>query len=143
MISYNGFFSMLMVRLVWTMDGLRINNGAPHTLWTFNSIEDLRKYKRGCDQENGGYSTVHLDLEESPEVNAPIERQATGKFWGEMRLDVKPSSRLSRGGFAMFRNKVCMYSPAFHLYFLLKQTCCRTDPLYLERSQTLESTMNI
>jgi NADH dehydrogenase [ubiquinone] 1 alpha subcomplex assembly factor 1 len=90
------------------MDGLRIRSGAPQTLWSFNTKEDLKHYKIGCDQENGGNSTVHLDLEESPSINAPIERNVTGKFWGEMRLDVKPSSRLNRGGFAMFRNKVRM-----------------------------------
>ena len=55
----------------------------------------------------GGYSTVHLDLDENPEHGAKLGKPATGVFWGEMRLDVKPGmERRIRGGYAGFRNLV-------------------------------------
>ena len=50
---------------------------------------------------------MHLDLDENPEHNATIGKKATGLFWGEMRLDVKPGyANKIRGGYAGFRNMV-------------------------------------
>jgi NADH dehydrogenase [ubiquinone] 1 alpha subcomplex assembly factor 1 len=61
----------------------------------------------GCDGDIGGTSTVHLDLDENPEHNATLGKTATGLFWGEMRLDVKPGyANKIRGGYAGFRNMV-------------------------------------
>ncbi|GLB40500.1 putative complex I intermediate-associated protein 30 (CIA30) [Lyophyllum shimeji] len=88
------------------MQGADEISRAPRTLFTFNSPEDLQQFATGCDRDIGGTSTVHLDLEESPEINAPIGRRATGKFWGEMRLGVKSGLEGKlRGGYAGFRNK--------------------------------------
>ena len=80
---------------------------APRTLFTFNSKEDIKQYATGCDGDIGGYSTVHLDLDENPEHGAKLGKPATGVFWGEMRLDVKPGmERKILGGYAGFRNLV-------------------------------------
>lgn len=89
------------------MSGADMPSRAPRTLFTFNSKEDIKQYATGCDGDIGGYSTVHLDLDENPEHHAQTGKPATGVFWGEMKLDVKPGmERRIRGGYAGFRNLV-------------------------------------
>jgi len=79
---------------------------APKVLFTFNSRDDIQLYATGCDGDIGGRSTVHIDLDENPEHNAHIGKAATGVFWGEMRLDVKPGMEGKiLPGWAGFRNK--------------------------------------
>ncbi|KAF9000623.1 complex I intermediate-associated protein CIA30 [Cyathus striatus] len=91
---------------VLLMKGADAPARAPRTLFTFNSKEDIKQFATGCDADMGGNSTVHLDLVETPETNKSIGKPATGVFWGEMRLDVKPSVHGKiRGGYAGFRNK--------------------------------------
>ncbi|KAF6757213.1 complex I intermediate-associated protein 30-domain-containing protein [Ephemerocybe angulata] len=88
------------------MRGADAPSRAPRTLWTFNSKEDISQYTTGSDMDIGGNSTVNLDLDENPKHNAKIGRKATGVFWGEMRLDVRPGfEHKMRGGYAGFRNK--------------------------------------
>ncbi|RDB26387.1 Complex I intermediate-associated protein 30, mitochondrial [Hypsizygus marmoreus] len=88
------------------MQGADEVSRAPRTLFTLNSPADVNMFATGCDADIGGTSTVHLDLEESPEINASIGRPATAKFWGEMRLGVKAGLEGKlRGGYAGFRNK--------------------------------------
>ncbi|KAG5653392.1 hypothetical protein H0H81_000779 [Sphagnurus paluster] len=89
------------------MQGADAISRAPRTLFRFNSPEDVKQFATGCDGDIGGTSTVNLDLEESPDVNASIGRRATAKFWGEMRLGVKSGLEGKlRGGYAGFRNKI-------------------------------------
>ncbi|KDR78897.1 hypothetical protein GALMADRAFT_64085 [Galerina marginata CBS 339.88] len=84
---------------------------APRVLYSFNSPENIQQFATGCDADIGGLSSVHLDLETRPEINQPIEKSATGIFWGEMRLQVKSGMENKiRGGYAGFRNK---NKPAF------------------------------
>ncbi|KAJ4480058.1 complex I intermediate-associated protein 30-domain-containing protein [Lentinula aciculospora] len=88
------------------MTGADPPSRAPHTLYTFNSKDDLRMYTTGCDGDIGGNSTVNLDVDESSAHNAQIKKPATAKFWGDMRLDVRPQYQgRVRGGYAAFRNK--------------------------------------
>lgn len=69
----------------------------PKTLATFRSKQDLSHYITGCDADIGGNSSCKLDL--GPD--------GKGRFWGEMRLDVRPGmEKKIRGGYAGFRNKV-------------------------------------
>lgn len=70
---------------------------APKTLWTFHSQEELGQYVLGCDADIGGTSTCNLTMGEDGKA----------RFWGDMRLAVKPGlERKIRGGYAGFRNKV-------------------------------------
>ncbi|TFK40234.1 complex I intermediate-associated protein CIA30 [Crucibulum laeve] len=94
------------IQNVVLMKGADAPNRAPRTLFTFNSQEDINLFATGCDGDIGGKSTVYLDLDENPEHNAGIGKQATSVFWGEMRLGVKPAYEGKiRGGYAGFRNK--------------------------------------
>ncbi|KAH6909053.1 complex I intermediate-associated protein CIA30 [Coprinopsis sp. MPI-PUGE-AT-0042] len=78
----------------------------PQTLYTFHNQEDIIQFSTGCDGDIGGRSTVNLALDSRPEVNESIGVKTTGRFWGEMRLDVKPEYQGKiRGGYAGFRNK--------------------------------------
>lgn len=84
---------------------------APKVLFTFNSTDDIQLYATGCDGDTGGRSTVHIDLDVNPDHNAIIGKAATGVFWGDMRLDVKPGMEGKiLPGWAGFRNKVRMVS---------------------------------
>lgn len=88
------------------MQGAEEPSRIPRTLFTFNSKVDVQLFATGCDSDIGGTSTVNFDLEESPEINAGIGRQATAKFWGDMRLGVRAGLEGKvRGGYAGFRNK--------------------------------------
>jgi len=78
----------------------------PRTLFSFNTQEDVNLIATGCDGDIGGLSTVNFGLETRPEVNSGIGKEATGVFWGDMRLRVKPGMEGKiRGGYAGFRNK--------------------------------------
>lgn len=89
------------------MQGAEAPPRHPRTLFTFNSKADIQQIAVGCDADIGGTSTVNFDLDESPENNASIDRQATAKFWGHMRLGVRHGLEGKlRGGYAGFRNKV-------------------------------------
>ena len=89
------------------MQGAEAPSRAPLTLYTLNSREDLSHYATGCDADIGGTSSVHLDLDEDPAHNTSIGKQATAKFWGDMRLGVKAGLEGKlRGGYAGFRNRV-------------------------------------
>ena len=95
------------------MQGAEEPSRLPRTIFKFNSPEDIRQFATGCDADIGGTSTVHLNLDESPKNNASIGREATGVFWGDMRLGVNAGlERKIRGGYAGFRNKVshCIFS---------------------------------
>ena len=88
------------------MRGAEGPSTAPKTLFTFNTQQDIDQIATGCDADIGGNSSVNIDLDTS-EHNASIGREATGRFWGTMRLDVKPGYEGKiRGGYAGFRNKV-------------------------------------
>jgi hypothetical protein len=85
---------------VLTMSGVDEPSRAPKMLYTFNSQSSLQDYANGCDADTGGTSTVHLTLDES----GP---KPTAKFWGKMRLAVRPEFQgRVQGGFAGFRSKV-------------------------------------
>ncbi|KAE9408358.1 CIA30-domain-containing protein [Gymnopus androsaceus JB14] len=88
------------------MRGADVPDSSPKTLYSFNSRDDLRMYATGCDADIGGNSTVNLDLDETSAHNAQISKPATARFWGNMRVDVKPQYQgRVRGGYAAFRNK--------------------------------------
>ena len=92
------------------MQGAEEPSRIPRTLFTFNSNADIHQFATGCDSDIGGTSTVNFDLDESPGINASIGRQATAKFWGDMRLGVRTGLEGKlRGGYAGFRNKVCKF----------------------------------
>jgi len=82
------------------MSGVDEPSRAPKMLCAFNSQSSLQSFAKGCDADIGGTSTVHLTIDES----GP---QPTTKFWGEMRLAVRPEFQgRVQGGFAGFRSKV-------------------------------------
>ncbi|OAX43115.1 complex I intermediate-associated protein CIA30 [Rhizopogon vinicolor AM-OR11-026] len=88
------------------MEGADAPSRAPLTLFRMNSQQDIDQFATGCDADIGGTSTVHLELDTSPERNKGGESPATGRFWGDMRLQVKPELQgRIRGGYAGFRSK--------------------------------------
>jgi NADH dehydrogenase [ubiquinone] 1 alpha subcomplex assembly factor 1 len=92
---------------VLRMSGTDEPDRGPKTLFTFNRREDVENCALGSDADIGGYSTVHLDLDETKETNESIGKPATAKFWGHMKLDVKPQLQGKvRAGYAGFRNRV-------------------------------------
>lgn len=87
------------------MEGADEPSRLPRTLFTMNSTQDMQGFLAGCDADNGGTSTMNLELDHSTEIH-PIVRKPTARFFGQMRLQVKPGSKLSRGGYAAFKSKV-------------------------------------
>jgi len=88
------------------MEGANEPSRASKNLFSFNSTEDISQFATGCDADLGGLSTVNLDLETNKSINDPIEKPATARFWGEMKLAVRPQVQGKvRGGYAGFRNK--------------------------------------
>ena len=66
-------------------------------MFTFRSPEDVAQFVHGSDADIGGTSTSHFEL--GPD--------GKGRFWGDMRLAVKPGmERKIRGGYAGFRTRV-------------------------------------
>jgi len=84
------------------MSGADEPSRAPRTLFAFKTPEDIQTFATGCDADVGGNSSVHLDLVQPGKDQAPYAR-----FWGDMRLDVKPQVQgRVRGGYAAMRNRV-------------------------------------
>ncbi|KAF9046858.1 complex I intermediate-associated protein CIA30 [Hymenopellis radicata] len=82
------------------MTGSEAPSRAARTIFSFNDLDSIREFKTGCDADIGGTSTVHFDLDETP------ERPATGRFWGEMSLRVQPGKEGKvRGGYAAIQNR--------------------------------------
>jgi NADH dehydrogenase [ubiquinone] 1 alpha subcomplex assembly factor 1 len=97
------------------MSGVDEPSRAPKTLCTFNSRASLQHYAKGCDADIGGTSTVNFTLDES-------EPTPTAKFWGEMRLGVRPELKgRVFGGYAGFRTSV---SHATRRVFASQSSCC-------------------
>jgi len=83
----------------------------PITMFAFNTLDDINQFGKGSDADIGGLSTANLTLEEQPEINQPIGKEATGVFWGDMRLKVKPGMEgRIRGGYAGIKSKVWFFS---------------------------------
>ncbi|KAH8100134.1 hypothetical protein BXZ70DRAFT_940534 [Cristinia sonorae] len=96
------------------MQGADEPSRAPHTVFTLNSQEDVDGFATGCDADIGGTSSVNLTLNEQPTnqetlaslVGPSYVSRPTAKFWGDMRLAVRPDLRDEvRGGYAGFRSK--------------------------------------
>ncbi|KAG0705726.1 complex I intermediate-associated protein CIA30 [Suillus ampliporus] len=88
------------------MEGADEPSRAPLTLFRMNSKQDIEQFATGCDADIGGTSTVHLELDESPGRNKGSGSKATGRFWGDMRLDVRSELQgRIRGGYAGFRSQ--------------------------------------
>ncbi|KIJ62751.1 hypothetical protein HYDPIDRAFT_156772 [Hydnomerulius pinastri MD-312] len=88
------------------MEGANAPNRAPITLFNLNTQEDIKQFATGCDADIGGTSTLNLGLDASPERNKDSGSAANARFWGEMRLAVKPELQgRIRGGYAGFRSK--------------------------------------
>ncbi|CDO76991.1 hypothetical protein BN946_scf184298.g18 [Trametes cinnabarina] len=100
------------------MEGADEPSRVPKVLFTFNSREDISQFATGCDADVGGTSTVNFELDESTakpsdagetKASSPhdiVVNRPTGKFWGEMRLAVRPGLEGKiRGGYAGFRSK--------------------------------------
>ena len=99
--------SHALTHAVLRMEGAKEPSRAPITLSSFHTREDLSQFATGCDADIGGTSTLHLELDECPSRSGSI---ATARFWGEMRLDVRPELKGKiRGGYAGFRSKVGLF----------------------------------
>ncbi|KAI0663754.1 complex I intermediate-associated protein CIA30 [Cubamyces menziesii] len=104
------------------MEGAEEPSRAPKLLFTFNNHEDIQQFATGSDADVGGFSTVHFELDETTaqaqtnpheKPSSPLDitvNRPTGKFWGEMKLNVRPGleGRI-RAGYAGFRSKVCWH----------------------------------
>ncbi|KAF5327181.1 hypothetical protein D9619_004393 [Psilocybe cf. subviscida] len=78
----------------------------PRTMFSFNTPDDIKTFATGCDADIGGLSTTNFDLDTRPEINRPLGKEATGRFYGRMSLGVKPGMEGKiRSGYAGFRNK--------------------------------------
>ena len=89
------------------MRGVQGPTRSPRTMFSLNTSEHINQFATGCDSDNGGLSSVHFDLDTRPEVIDTIGRTGAARFWGDMRLKVKPGLEGKvRGGWAGFRNKV-------------------------------------
>lgn len=102
------------------MEGAKEPSRAPITLLSFHTREDLSQFATGCDADIGGTSTLNFELDECPARNKGSGSPASARFWGEMRLDVRPELKGKiRGGYAGFRSKVSSfprcYGSQFHV----------------------------
>ena len=97
------------------MEGANPPSRAPLTLLKLHTQEDVQEIATGCDADIGGTSTLHFALDASPERNSGSGSQATARFWGDMRLAVRPELQgRIRGGYAGFRTKVRIGSLSGH-----------------------------
>lgn len=95
------------------MKGVQGPVRAPRTIFSFNTLDDVSGFATGCDGDSGGLSTVHFDYDTRPEVNGPLGKPGSAKFWGNMSLRVKPGMEGKvRGGWAGFRNRVGFRIPS-------------------------------
>ena len=67
---------------------------APKQLFSFKSPADVAQYVVGSDADIGGYSNARLDFD---------ERTRAGRFFGELRTEVKPSMQVGRHDFVHLR----------------------------------------
>ena len=97
---------------VLRMEGTNPPSRAPVTLLKLHTQEDVKEIATGCDADIGGTSTLHFALDTSAERNKGSGSPATARFWGEMKLAVRPEFQgRIRGGYAGFRTKVRMDPP--------------------------------
>ncbi|KAF8553979.1 complex I intermediate-associated protein CIA30 [Imleria badia] len=88
------------------MEGASPPSRAPLTLLKLQTQKDVKEIATGCDADIGGTSTLNFALDASPERNAGSGSPATARFWGEMKLAVRPEYQgRIRGGYAGFRTK--------------------------------------
>ncbi|EMD33544.1 hypothetical protein CERSUDRAFT_118111 [Gelatoporia subvermispora B] len=117
---------------MWHMAGTNEPSRAPRTLFRFISRDDLHNFAIGCDADIGGTSTARFDLDETSVLpgadGAPDVVRPTGKFWGNMSLEVRRGfeGRI-RAGYAGFRNKprtslfgTILDDVTFHRYLALR-----------------------
>jgi len=72
----------------------------PKTLWSFDGENSLHNYALGCDSDIGGTSTTNFTMGEDGKP----------RFWGDMRLAVKPELQgRIRGGYAGVRSRVSVF----------------------------------
>lgn len=89
------------------------------TLFTFRSPADMAQYLVGSDSDIGGYSTAKLDL----------DSEGRGKFWGELRTDVKPAMLgKMKSGYVGFRNKVSVYRGSQFLWCMTFKSIAVSPP---------------
>ncbi|KAJ6631038.1 complex I intermediate-associated protein CIA30 [Mycena sp. CBHHK59/15] len=134
------------------MEGAELPNRRPRTLFSFNTPTDVSEAVVGCDADIGGLSTVNFDLDttsESESVGRP-----TAKFWGHMRLDVRPElvGRIN-SGYAGFKTRArstlwgrMVENVDFHDYLALRVRAAG-DPVlhksYFVNVQTLDTMSQI
>ena len=106
------------------MQGAEQRSRAPLTLFTLDTPAAIEEYAYGCDADVGGTSSVHFDFDDDPARAPPgpddidtgtgtgtgtAKRHGAARFHGVMRLAVRPGyEQRIRGGYAGFRNKVCV-----------------------------------
>lgn len=89
------------------MEGANPPSREPISLLKLHTQEDVKEIATGCDADIGGTSTLNFALDESPGRNQGSGSLATARFWGEIRLAVRPEFQgRIRGGYAGFRTKV-------------------------------------
>lgn len=92
---------------VLRMEGVNPPSRAPITLLKLHIQEDIQEIATGCDADIGGTSTLNFALDTSPERNMGSGSPSTARFWGDMRLAVRPEFQgRIRGGYAGFRTRV-------------------------------------
>ncbi|KAI0261525.1 complex I intermediate-associated protein CIA30 [Gloeopeniophorella convolvens] len=90
---------------VLQMQGAEPPARAPLPLFALNTPEAIAEYALGCDADVGGTSSAHLAFDGDP-ARAPPGKAGAARFFGEMRLAVRPGfEERVRGGYAGFRNK--------------------------------------
>lgn len=113
------------------MKGSAPPDRSPLTLLTFNSQEDIDGFSLGSDVDVGGYSTIHLDFVPG-DAKDPTEK-GKGRYWGDMRLDLRPELRgRMRSGYSGIRNKVfdlCTILLSYFLIYHFRKNICPT-PLF-------------
>jgi NADH dehydrogenase [ubiquinone] 1 alpha subcomplex assembly factor 1 len=115
---------VLEPKKVLQMQGAEPPSRAPLTLFTLTTPKVIKEYAYGCDADVGGTSSVHFDFDHDPAHLPPNPTGGTGtgpgeddvvgsaRFHGVMNLAVRPGyEEQIRGGYAGFRNKVCVFPP--------------------------------
>ena len=74
---------------VMRMEGVNEPDRGPLTLLNFHSREDMQNLALGCDSDIGGTSKAHLDF--VPDEPSNPNSKGKGKFWGDMRLQLRCS----------------------------------------------------
>jgi NADH dehydrogenase [ubiquinone] 1 alpha subcomplex assembly factor 1 len=116
----------------------------PNGIRPLLTFEDIRQIATGSDQDIGGYTTVNFELDEQ---NRNEQGRPTAKFWGDMKLSVRPQlENKIRVGYTGFRNKrrpslfgEQMEDLSNHSYLGLRVRCAgepRTKDCYFVNLQT-------